>query len=135
MAWTSTGTGEILVSRDVSKSCFAQKHVDFDNGEDAAIRYQVHADIWFFATTTRTVKVIRGLTRAAAEAKVAASGANVSTWKTSTKTVSVVSCTVPFEAYTKTTSCRRVDQSGQYEVEIVETSTTTDGTEKAYTSV
>ena len=135
MAWTSTGTGEIIVSKDVSKGCFAQRTVTFDNGSTSDVRIWGSVEFWFFATTTRTVKVIRGLTRAAAENMVAASGATVSTWKTSTKTVSAVSCTVPFEAYTKTTSCRRVDQSGQYEVEIVETSTTTDGTEKDYTSV
>lgn len=80
MAWTSTGTGEILVSKDVSKFCLAQRRVDYDNGEDAAIRYRVHGDVWFFATTTRTVKVVRGLTRAAAEGMTTAAGANASTW-------------------------------------------------------
>lgn len=133
MAWTSTGTGEILVSKDVSKGCFAQRTVTFDNGSTSDVRIWGSVEFWFFATTTRTVKVIRGLTRAAAENMVAASGATVSTWKLTKKTQGVASCAVPFEAYTKTTSCRRVDHSGQYEVEIAETSTSTDGTESALT--
>lgn len=133
MAWTSTGTGEILVSKDVSKGCFAQRTVTFDNGSTSSVRIWGSVEFWFFATTTRTVKVIRGLTKADAEAKVTASGATVSTWKLTKKTKGVAWCAVPFEAYTKTTSCRRVDHSGQYEVEIVETSTSTDGTESALT--
>ena len=69
-------------------------------------------------TTGCTVVVEKGKSKAC-----------ISTWKTSTKSLGVVSVSIPFEAYTKTPTMRRVDPSGQYAVEIVEVSTVTDGTE------
>ena len=41
----------------------------------------------------------------------------------------IVAVSIPFESYVKRTSMRRADNSGQYVVEIEETSTVTDGTE------
>lgn len=128
MAWNETGC-EVLVAKNVQKACIAQKQVDYDSGEGSFPRIRAFGDVWFFATITRTVTEIYGLTKSGALNKVNATGANSSTWKTSTKTIGGVAVSIPFESYVKTTSMRRVDPSGQYAVEIVETSTQTDGTE------
>lgn len=128
MAWNTTGC-EVLVAKNVQKACIAQKQIDYDSGEGSFPRIRAFGDVWFFATITRTVTEIYGLTKAGALNKVNETGANSSTWKTSTKYVGGVGVSIPFEAHTKTTSMRRVDPSGQYAVEIVETSTKTDGTE------
>lgn len=125
--WNTTGC-TVLVEQGVSKACIARKTVDYDSGEGSFPRYRATGEVWFFATMTRTVTNVYGLTKAAAQGYV--SNGSASTWKTSTKTV-VPGCSVsiPFESYSKTTSARRVDPSGQYAVEIVEVSTVTDGTE------
>lgn len=128
MAWNETGC-EVLVAKNVQKACIAQKQIDYDSGEGSFPRIRAFGDVWFFATITRTVKERYGLTKEGAEKLVGADGANTSTWKTSTKYVGGVGVSIPFESYVKTTSMRRVDPSGQYAVEIVETSTVTDGTE------
>ena len=126
--WNTTGC-TVVVEKGKSKACIAQKTVDYDSGEGTFPRYRAQGEVWFFATMTRTVTTIYGLTKAGAEAIVNDASNNVSTWKTSTKYLGVVSVSIPFEAYTKTPTMRRVDPSGQYAVEIVEVSTVTDGTE------
>lgn len=128
MAWNTTGC-EVLISKNVQKACIAQKQVDYDSGEGSFPRIRAFGDVWFFATITRTIKERYGLTKAGAETLVNATGANSSTWKTSTKSIGGVAVSIPFEAATKTTSMRRVDPSGQYAVTVEETTTVTDGTE------
>ena len=129
MAWNTTGC-TVVLGKTVQKACIAQKNVDYDSGEGTFPRYRAFGEVWFFAVITRTVSEVRGLTQAGAEAMVAAANANTSTWKTSTKSVGgIVAVSIPFESYVKRTSMRRADNSGQYVVEIEETSTVTDGTE------
>lgn len=129
MAWGTTGCS-VLISESVQKSCIAQKTVDYDSGEGSFPRIRAFGEVWFFATATRTITEIRGLSEAGAKAKVKATGANTTTWKTSTKSIIAgVSVSIPFEAYVKVTSMRRADQSGQYVVTVEETTTVTDGVE------
>ena len=130
--WNSTGC-TVKVSKSVSKSCIAQKEIDYDSGEGSFPRYRVKGTVFFHATMTRTVTEIYGLTEDAAMAKVA--NGSESVWKTSTKQILTVGVSIPFESYSKVTSARRVDPSGQYAVEITEVSTVTDGTESSGTAV
>lgn len=128
MAWSDTGC-EVVQSISVSKSIIAQKEVDYTSPEGAFPKWRILATVVFFGTTKHTVTTVRGLTYAAAKAKVDAAGATQSIWKESQKYIGPLTVAIPFEVYSKTTSMRRADESGQYVVEIAESSTTTDGTE------
>ena len=121
MAWGS-GTGRITVSKSVSKQCIAQKEVNYDSGENTAPRIKVHGIFLVFVKATQTVTTIRGLSKAAAENLVNAADATASRWNAAWAAVNGVKLfEIPYESYSKTTSMRMVDPSGQYEVEITET--------------
>lgn len=128
MAWSNTGC-EVVQSISVSKSIIAQKEVDYTSPEGAFPKWRILGTVVFFGTTRHTVTTVRGLTYAAAKAMVDAAGATQSTWKESRKSIGPLTVGIPFESHSKTTSMRRADESGQYVVEIAESSTTTDGTE------
>ena len=121
MAW-GTGTGPITVTKSVSKQCIAQKEVNYDSGEDTAPRIKVHGIFLVFVKATQTVTTKRGLSKEAAESLVNAADATASRWNAAWAAVNGVKLfEIPYESYSKTTSMRLVDPSGQYEVEITET--------------
>lgn len=122
MAW-GTGTDRITVSKSVAKQCIAQKEVNYDSGEGTSPRVQFQRMFVVFVKTTQTVTTIRGLSKAEAENLVNAADATASQWNAAWATYNGVSLfEIPYESYSKTTSMRLVDPSGQYEVEITETS-------------
>lgn len=126
MAWKTTSDA-IVISDKTTKAMIADKRVDVDI--PGAIEYHVHGNVLFFATTRMVVKERRGLTYAGAKAYVDATGSQESQWKSSIKRLSVAVVDIPFESFSRTTSMRRVDDSGQYVVTIEENTTVTDGEE------
>ena len=121
MAW-GNGTGPITVTKSASKQCIAQKEVNYDSGEDTAPRIKIHKMFLVFVKATQTVTTIRGLSKAEAENLVNAADATASRWSAAWAAVNGVNLfEIPYESYSKTTSMRLVDPSGQYDVEITET--------------
>lgn len=125
MAWKGA-SDSIVISDKTTKAMIADKAVDVDD---------VQRRVLFFAKTRTIFKECRGLTYTAAKACVDAQGAQDSRWKLSRKIVyqsifKTVYAEITFESFSRTTSLRRVDDSGQYCVTTEESTTETDGEER-----
>ena len=122
MAW-GRGTERITVSKSVAKQCIAQKEVNYDSGEGTVPRVKIRGMFLVFVKTTQTTTTVCGLSQTEAEGYLNATDATASTWTSAwLMKHGVMLYEVPYESYSKTTTMRRVDPSGQYAVEIVETS-------------
>lgn len=126
MAWNNTGC-RINQSQSVSTVLIAQKQLSYEVGikEPYGIK---EVTVSVYGKSTQTTTTIRGLSYDGALAMVNADGATHFEMATYTKVVyqgspRTVTTAIDYEKRSKNTSMRRVDNSGQYEVEIVETST------------
>ena len=126
MAWNSTGC-RINQSQSVSTVLIAQKQLSYEFGIKEPYEIK-EATVGVYGKSIQTTTTIRGLSHEGALAKVNATDAIHFEMATYNKVVyqgspRTVTTAIDYEKRSKTTSMRRVDNSGQYEVEIVETST------------
>ena len=123
--WNATGV-TVTQSKSNTVQCIGQKDFVYKSEEGKWPSVDINTLVMFFAKVENTVTTISGLTHDGAVAKLSDAK---SEWEKFDKQVysglgGTFYCSMPYEKYSKTISMRRVDASGQYAVEISETTTT-----------